>query len=257
VPKTSDCLHANSLQLYRTCVDYRTEDIQPWLASIPNRIVNRTFVKANSVFALWRDDNEATKAECLKYDMVNRKTSSYIKDLDEVDRVESVFTEYFHQLKEIFIESASRSLSFPKITPDGFNHLLKELGFVSKKHSTNYYARLFTAAERSEDNKANSKNLNRGQFFELLLRLAGEKYKDEQKSFFLSLQCLITEDLLQKLNFNSKGQRNWASFRREGGELLTFEVNAVLQQNLEKLQTVYKHFSKGKEKATRPGEMSV
>jgi hypothetical protein len=103
----TDGLHAKSLQLYRTCVDYRTEDLTPWLASIPNRIISRTFKKQDSVFASWKDDTEAVKAECLKVDMVNRKTTSYIKDLDEVDRVESVFAEYFYQLKEIFIEKAS------------------------------------------------------------------------------------------------------------------------------------------------------
>jgi hypothetical protein len=50
---------------------------------------------------------------------------------------------------------------------------------VTKTFNLDYCFQIYKAAEYKDDKKDNSKYLNRGQFFELLLRLAGTKYKEE------------------------------------------------------------------------------
>lgn len=99
----------------------------------------------------------------------------------------------------------------------------------------------FDAAIYTEDKSKRSANLSRGQFFELLLRLARDKYytilhETNVHEYAESMRLLINEDL-RKL-----GPGHWQSFR--DNELYKVDVNDVLKANLEKIKRVYDHFAK-------------
>ena len=65
---------APDLELFRSVVDYRDEDITPWPKNVPHRVNVRTFVKSQSVFAHWRLDSEKLMEECWQWDKQQRKT---------------------------------------------------------------------------------------------------------------------------------------------------------------------------------------
>jgi len=114
-----DELHAPDLELFRSIVDFRDEDITPWPKNVPHRDNERVFVHTKSVFAHWRQDTAKSNEECWAYDRTQRKTLRYVVDPDETERVEQIFKEYFAPLKAIFTEFAA-STYYPKVDRKGF-----------------------------------------------------------------------------------------------------------------------------------------
>jgi len=113
--------------------------------------------------------------ECWSYDRSQRKTLRCVGDPDETERVEQVFRESFFVLKEIFIEKAAET-NYPKVGRAGFESLLVQLDLISKQYPVNYFAAHFDASIQTDDKSKRSRNCNRAQFFELLMRLARDKY---------------------------------------------------------------------------------
>jgi hypothetical protein len=103
--------------------------------------------------------------------------------------------QYFNVIKEIFIQKAAET-AFPRVSTQGFNSLLIQLGFVKDVAQTSEWMRLFKAAESQVDSAKKQQNLNRSQFFELILRIGGERYhKIETSSIGEALRLLINENL--------------------------------------------------------------
>lgn len=74
----------------------------------------RTFNKSNSVFADWKEDRADTALSCIEHDLELVHTDKFIKDENERAETHDVIKKYAKEIKNIFIQLASRS-SFPQI----------------------------------------------------------------------------------------------------------------------------------------------
>ena len=74
----------------------------------------RTFDKAKSVFASWIDDGEDTAVNCIEHDLALWHADKFIKDDEDRAKTADVMRKYATDIKNIFIQLASRS-TFPQV----------------------------------------------------------------------------------------------------------------------------------------------
>jgi len=161
--------------LYRTIVDYREEDVQPFSIAI-NKIKQRVLRNdASNVFLKWKKDTQLTLQQCLDYDSSNWKLNKIEKKPEKEKNVLRVIKQHYDKLKAVFIKVASDS-SYPEVTPNDFVVFCQNCNFIDQRLPFSSMGRYFIAANYSENGKATI-GLNRYQFIEALVRIAVEKYK--------------------------------------------------------------------------------
>jgi hypothetical protein len=148
----------------------------------------------------------------LAVDVLGRKTGQYarsIGDPAEAETAEEYFEKRFDRIKEIFIQKAAET-NFPRVSMQGFNSLLIQLGFVKDAAQTSEWQRLFKAAESNIDTTNKKQNLNRAQFFEVIMRIAGERYHKSETGSISDALRMFSKDNLKKL---VQKHCSWKSFR--------------------------------------------
>ena len=69
-----------TIELYKTLVDFRQEDVPAKFINTKNFKEEKLFKKPLSVFAKWRTDSDSTRDRCLDHDFLNWKVDNFVKD---------------------------------------------------------------------------------------------------------------------------------------------------------------------------------
>ena len=111
---------SESIELYKTIIDFRQEEVPLRGAKITITENVRLFKKPVSVFAKWRSDTEQVKDKCLyEHDFVYWKLEKFVKDSEKRFNIEKLIEGAFDFLKSCFLEIASET-AFPQVSQIGF-----------------------------------------------------------------------------------------------------------------------------------------
>ena len=132
------------------------------------------------MFKDWVDDSQQLLKKAFEKDLENSKISRFVRDMLEFRRVCDVLLEYTAEIKDAFTYSIALS-SFPSISWIDFCNLCSEWNIPDNKTCTmQTIDRVFIATNvelvEQEDNP--DRDLCRFEFYELILRMGGAKYKD-------------------------------------------------------------------------------
>lgn len=132
------------------------------------------------MFKDWIDDSLALLKKAFEKDLENSKISRFIKDMLEFRRVCDVLTEHTSFIKDLFTYSIALS-SFPSISWIDFTNLCQEWQIPDNRTCTmQTIDRVFIATNvelvEQEDNP--DRDLCRFEFYEIIVRMGGAKYKD-------------------------------------------------------------------------------
>jgi hypothetical protein len=75
-------------------VRQREEEIPPFQKVMNVKQTVRTFVKANSVFKDWVEDNENVASQVIDHDSTCWKLDRFVKDADDIPRIIDVMKSY-------------------------------------------------------------------------------------------------------------------------------------------------------------------
>ena len=97
-------------------IDYRTEDIAPYLKPLSSYTIQRKFMKENSVFDDWQEDDKVILSK-VKDDIFANWKFLKIK-MDDIDRKKlvRVIDQHISMLKHIFTWLQSSSESYPGVS---------------------------------------------------------------------------------------------------------------------------------------------
>lgn len=165
-------------------------------------MVQRTFIKNQSVWNEWRSDDYTIIKRCIDHDFRAWKGSRFVKSKADLIDLENIITQNFEFLKAEHISQISQS-NFPSSTLNQMTIYAKKAKFIDKNVNQACLDRLFIAANvESGEEPAGGDNpdgaLVRYEFLEFLARIAQEKY---QKTGIVNtcaeaFQMLIERNLL-------------------------------------------------------------
>lgn len=200
--------------------------------------MGRYFKKETSVFKDWREDNPSLIEKTAEFDQREWKAARFIKDPSEVQRCWDVILKNFVKLKDLFVTLASKS-NFPSITLLDFTSFAEQCKFLDKNVNISTIDRLFIATnvEIIANDENPDKELCRFEVFEILLRMANFKFKEQGicETYSEALEKLLKENVFPNYKIHP-----WQEFR--DNELWTVDVNDVFEANLDGLRKVYSHF---------------
>ena len=144
---------------------------------VKKKMVLRRFNKNNSVFRNWREDTDDKLRKAFDIDIGNSKIQKFTKDPEIFDEVTDVLFKHTRQIKDIFTYGIGIS-SFPSISWLDFCDMCKNWKIVDKNLTLGTIDRVFivTNVEEVEQEDNPDRDLCRYEFYEILARLAREKY---------------------------------------------------------------------------------
>lgn len=140
-------------------------------------MVLRRFDKGNSVFRTWRADTEEKLKKSFELDVGYSKIMKASGSQEVFEEVTSILFEHIRQIKDIFTYGIATS-SFPSISWMDFSNMCQHWKIIDKNLSYATIDRVFIATNvelvEQEDNP--DRDLCRYEFYEIIARLAREKY---------------------------------------------------------------------------------
>jgi len=138
-------------------------------------VVERFFIKKESVFKLWIRDFPPSLDEACKIDMGYWKVPRFIREPEDVEAVNEVCLKYFPQLKNIFVSLMSNDAAYPNVGWLAFGKFADSVKMPDKFCKMSDIDRLFIVVnfevdDNMEDNP--DKELCRYEFLEILVRIA-------------------------------------------------------------------------------------
>ena len=221
----------------------REEEIRVVSKEYNRSIVQREFKKENSVFAPWKADNTKEILTGFSKDISRWKVQRFVKDEEDYNNVWKILEQNVLYLKTMYIILISNS-NFPSITWNDFTTFVNNWKLIDENLQLSTVDRLFIATKSGNSTDLKDfpeRDLARFEFYEIIVRMAGAKYKDWGKweNYAHSVRTIIEEDFIQFFNISK-----WQDFREK--ELWTLEVNDVLNANIEALKKIYKQFESTK-----------
>ena len=118
-PEEENTFDEMTYYTHKMVVPHRIDDVVHFVK--PTRIskVVRLFDKAQSVFADWIEDGPDTAKLCIDHDLSFWNGSKFIKDEEDYERLVVMVYKYAEQIKNIFIQLASKS-QFPQYNNGDF-----------------------------------------------------------------------------------------------------------------------------------------
>lgn len=229
---------------HKIIVPKRTEAVpnsQKYIRTIP---VIREFRKEKSVFADWQVDDENTALNCMKHDIQHMAIKFFTKDpeSEEVQELYDVIFKYGEQIKNIFIQLASRS-NFPQIGFMDFSTFSNKVQIPDRKGEGLFGAQnvdiQYTSARQSAQEilDMDPSLLMRYQFVEILVRIAQGKYVQQKicNTVGEALDKLFKDIILPKYEWLP-----WQSYRDK--VCYQLEVNDVLDTNIAGIQGLIEYY---------------
>ncbi|CDW81533.1 UNKNOWN [Stylonychia lemnae] len=239
INNVSDLLDQTKIQQYFIPL-VRLEDYKSLVVIEDEQYLEEYIEKNANVFEDWKADNEETYQKMLKEDFEFWKINRFIKDTEDIRACEQVIKDNIVVLKDIYITLISTS-NYPNINWNEFTLFVKQANIVDEKTTFSAIDRSFIATNVELEQIAENPDraLCRYEFFEVLVRIAGQKFKESRlvATYSEALTKLLKEHVI------SKTQRlPWQSFRDK--YLWVRDVNLVFDQNMIGLQKLYsKYFS--------------
>ena len=143
---------------------------------------DRKFNLKNSLFASWKGNLKQHLYACYDSDFKYSKIYKFIKEPSELDRVNNILKENYTLIFEQYIWGQAMS-NYPTVGMNDFTRLSSIWKVIDKSLTISDIDRLFFAVnfeevqgkqEELEDNP--DKELCRYEFFEIIVRMAKEKY---------------------------------------------------------------------------------
>jgi len=191
---------------YRCTVPVRTEQIPPFSKETKSQVVQRKFTKETSVFDSWRVDNDRMLKTIIEEDSMHWKLPKFIKDENDRDMCLVLIQKNVTLLKKVFINLVSQGGCFPNIGMIDFSIFIEKCKINDKAINLSTVDRCFIATNQGSD----TNNLCRYQFWEILVRIAQNKYKDTGvcSTFHESLDKMIKECVVPNYHLE-----DWQEFR--------------------------------------------
>jgi hypothetical protein len=158
-------------------VPYREGELPVKEKRVRKRMILRRFNKNNSVFKAWKEDDHTKLMKAFELDISLSKIQKFIKDPEIFEEVTDVLFKHTSKIKNIFTHGISIS-SFPSISWLDFCNMCASWKIVDKHLSLATIDRVFiiTNVELVEIEDNPDRDLCRYEFYEILTRLAKEKY---------------------------------------------------------------------------------
>ena len=158
-----------------------------------------------------------------------------IPEKREREECERVLRRHYPAIKKIFVAQAARS-SFPCISWLKYQEMCEECEIIDKDLNIEVLDQIFmdTSIDLEEMPEEPSTELQRFQFMEVIVRLAGAKYLKRGicSSYAASVRKLLDEHILR-----IEGQDRWQEFRDQ--ELWQHDVDDLFKANSEHLTQIY------------------
>ncbi len=206
----------------------------------------RMFLKERSVFRLWREDTPGQLAKLLDYDFGRSKIKKFVKSQIERNDMYNLLLKYVAYIKEEFLVQTVRS-AYPNISWIDFTSYCQQRGLLDRQVNFSVIDRLFIAVNVDIEGANTMDNLGRAlcryEFLEILVRIAGAKFKDTgiRKTYRESLELLLAS----MIDLNEPPAIN--EFRKT--EIWTLPIDDLLRANLEGLRKVYSRYLLGQKRA--------
>ena len=150
---------------------------------------------------------------------------------------------HYEYIKRIWHSVSSESANYPALGNLDFESFARASKFVKDEINTATLDRSFIAATRAETSDIEKfpyiprNALNRFEFMEIIVRLAGVKYYETKqvKTYAEATDLFITNYI--QANFQPEP---WQEFRNE--QLWKIEVCDVYEANMQQLKRVYSHY---------------
>ena len=221
----------------------RDEEINIVTKEYNRNIVQREFKKENSVFNPWKVDNTKEILMGFAKDISRWKVQRFVKDEEDYQNVCKIMEQNVFYLKTMYIILISNS-NFPSITWNDFTTFVNNWKLIDENLQLSTVDRLFIATKSGDSSDLKDfpeRDLSRFEFYEIIVRMAGAKYKDWGKweSYAQAVRTIIEEDFFQFFSISK-----WQDFREK--ELWSLDVNDILNANLDALKKIYKQFENSK-----------
>lgn len=158
-------------------VPYREGELPIKEKRVKKRMILRRFNKNNSVFKNWKEDDHTKLMKAFELDIGHSKIQKFIKDPEVFEEVTDVLFKHTSRIKDLFTHGIGTS-SFPSISWLDFCRMCDTWRIVDKNLSVTTIDRVFivTNVELVEVEDNPDRDLCRYEFYEIITRLAKEKY---------------------------------------------------------------------------------
>ena len=121
---------------------FRNDEITPYRKAFKHHIVERRFRRDTSVFARWKEDEDATVKACLEHDLRYWKVPRFIRDPAELRLLEKCVKKNFLYLKNTHIQCCAGS-TFPATSLNDFTTFSRRCCFTDRNLPQSTIDRLF------------------------------------------------------------------------------------------------------------------
>ncbi|CAI2382226.1 unnamed protein product [Moneuplotes crassus] len=205
---------------------------------VKKRMILHKFIKRNSVFKAWKEDTHDRLLRAFELDMAHSKISKFTGPKEIYEEVTDLLYRHTSKIKDLFTYGIGNS-SFPSISWLDFCDMCKAWKIVDKNLNFSTIDRVFivTNFEEVEQEDNPDRDLCRYEFYEIIARLAREKYFNTK--ICNSLASAI-DKFLEDIYAQCEHYWSWQKWREE--KLWTFRVDDLLKANLPALKKVYKSY---------------
>lgn len=190
------------------------------LPKIEDQDEEEPFDLEKSVFKGQALDTESSLRQALKADLGYWKIKKFVKDERDQEKCIDLISEYFAQLKEMYVDLISNS-DYPHVGPIDFGVFCREVGILDGTILTSAVDTMFIATKFGAPEEGPGKALYRHEFLEIMLRIAYAKYTEalgKTKRYSDALKIMLA-DMTSKW----KPKMDWGNFRKD--DLWTTEVD--------------------------------
>ena len=160
-----------------TVVPFRDGELPIKQKRVKKWMVLRSFNKNNSIFKNWKEDTPNFLKESFYTDISYSKVQKFAKDPEVYDEVWEVLLKHTSKIKDMFTYGIGTS-SYPSISWLDFCNMCTSWKIIDKNLTMTTVDRVFIVTnvelEEQEDNP--DRDLCRYEFYEIIARLAKEKY---------------------------------------------------------------------------------
>ncbi len=204
----------------------------------PARTKHRVFSKPRSVFRNWHEDTPCVYEKLLAYDFSRSKITRMVKNALDQKGVYAVLKRNIEWLKDEFMSLTAKS-AYPFISWIDFTDYCQQKNFVDKTCTLSLIDQLFIAVSVGAKRGAETteRALCRCEFFEILLRIASAKYKEQGTVEFHheALERLLADLCASSVRVSPQ------EFRKQ--QVWTLRIDDLLRGNLPGLNKVFDRYA--------------
>ena len=154
------------------------------------------------MFKPWKADTEKTWEDCAEEDFKHWKIPRICKDPEDLENVKGVVRKYYSQLKHIFYSLISCE-EYPHVGWMNFTEFSEQVSIIDAAHHVDLATidRTFIVTNYDDQHVEGNpvQQLCRYEFMEILVRLAGEKFKRKRgpiTTFAEAFETFLNENVL-------------------------------------------------------------